>query len=700
MNYKHLLLAASAAALLMSGCETKDGYSDQDDIVAGYAVFNPTEGLIPYPNNILFAPNNSSTNDFDGGRTLNIPYEPEDDDASIVQQLNVLTGFSTISPITAPITATLDEATMPQGVQVYEVSIDSATGAVTGVTQALTFGVDFVATQSGSHIVILPLVPLKSLTTYMVVFTNDLKDSNGRPLAADLATALTLSDVPVEAGSGLDAPTAAALEMIRQGNQAMFAALSAEGKDLSKTVQIWNFRTQLIGAVQSNITAQVTGSSVIGIQNSGMSTKDLFTQLGYDTSTMTGSAQVYVGKLMNLPQYMPQASAENPLPALTGQFDVNSSTFAPAVKAVVNVPLVATLPSSDSNCTMPAAGWPVVIYQHGITRVRTDLFVYGETFASYPNCYAAVAIDLPLHGITESNTTRNPLYAGDEERTFNIDVVTEDENGNIIAEEPDGIIDSSGTHYINLSHIATTRDNLHQTTADLLELETALATASIDANPSLKFDTNNVHFLAHSLGTIAAAGYVNKTTGVNTITLAMPGQGLAQLLNNSMRYGPIIEEGLAAKGIIKGTAAYESFMVATQTITDDADPANYTVSIGTTQSAPILAFEVVGDGITPPCSVAANSDNVIPNCVATAPLSGTEPFLRSIGATNIDLIDGSAGFKPLSGNTAVRLTAGAHASPLYPDAVTKPIHAQIISFIASQGTGTYVIDPAIIYQEQ
>ncbi len=698
MNYKHLLLAASVATLLMSGCENKDGYSDQDDIVAGYAVFNPNEGLIPYPNNILFAPNNSSTNDFDGGRTLNIPYEPEDDDASIVQQLNALTGFSTISPITAPITATLDEATMPLGVQLYEVSIDPTTGAVTSVTQALTFGVDFVATQSGSHIVILPLQPLKSLTTYMVVFTDDLKDSSGRPLAADLATALTLSDIPIKEGGGLDAPTAAALEAIRQGNQAMFAALTAEGKDPSKTVQIWNFRTQLIGAVQSNITAQVTGSSVIGVQNAGMSTKDLFTQLGYDTSTMTGSAQVYVGKLMNLPQYMPQASHENPLPALTGQFDVNSTTFAPTVQATVNVPLVATLPSGDSGCTMPDTGWPVVIYQHGITRVRTDLFVYGETFAS--QCYASVAIDLPLHGITESNTTRNPFYMGDEERTFNIDLVTEDENGTIIAEEPDGIIDSSGTHYINLSHIATTRDNLHQTTADLLELETALATASIDANPSLKFDTNNVHFLAHSLGTIAASGYVNKTTGLNTITLAMPGQGLAQLLNNSMRYGPIIEAGLAAKGIIKGTAAYESFMVATQTITDDADPANYTVSIGSTQPAPILAFEVIGDGITPPCSVAANSDDVIPNCVATAPLSGTEPFLRSIGATNIDLVDGSAGYKPLSGNTAVRLTAGAHASPLYPDETTVPIHTQIISFIASQGAMTLVIDPAIIYQEQ
>ena len=392
---------------------------------------------------------------------------------------------------------------------------------------------------------------------------------------------------------------------------------------------------------------------------------------------------------------MPQASENNATNALYGQFTLNE-TFAPIVEANVTVPMVATFPNAASGCTMPTAGWPVVIYQHGITRVRTDLFAYGETFAS--QCYAAVAIDLPLHGITESNITRNPFYAGDEERTFNIDVLTEDADGNIIAPEPDGKIDSSGSHYINLNHIATTRDNLHQTTSDLLELEKALATASINGNTSVKFDTSNIHLVAHSLGTIAATGYINKTKGLKTITLAMPGQGLAQLLNHSMRYGPIIEAGLAAQGIEKGTSAYEAFMLATQTITDDADPANYTISVGQHQKAPILAFEVVGDGITPPCSVADNSDNVIPNCVATAPLSGTEPYLASIQAQGLNMTDGSAGPKPISGNTVTRLSAGAHASPLYPDDVTRPIHAQIISFIASQGTITQVIDPSVIYQ--
>jgi alpha-beta hydrolase superfamily lysophospholipase len=43
----------------------------------------------------------------------------------------------------------------------------------------------------------------------------------------------------------------------------------------------------------------------------------------------------------------------------------------------------------------------VVIFQHGITRNRTDIFAIASTL-----CYAGfvtVAIDLPLHGLPSSN---------------------------------------------------------------------------------------------------------------------------------------------------------------------------------------------------------------------------------------------------------------------------------------------------------
>ena len=680
MKYKMLLLAASASALLMSGCESKDGYSDLEDNVAGYAVFNPTEGKVPYPNNILFAPNSSSTNDFDGGRTLNIPYEPGDSDENITKQLNTLSGFSTISPIMAPVTATLDEATFPAGVQVYEASIDPTSGAVTAINASLVFGVDFVVTQSGSNIIIVPLQPLKSLTTYVVVLTDALKDAAGRPLAPDVPTALTLSDVPVEAGGALDASTAAGLEMIRQGNQAMFAALKADGKDTDNTVQMWNFRTQAIGAVLNSMTQQVSGNAQISLHMMPMTTKDL-------GAGIAGTAQVYDGNISGMPQYMPQATPQDPTAVIRGTF-AYSAPFVPEVNATVTLPLVATVPNATSGCTEPTDGWPVVIYQHGITRVRTDLFVYGETLAMA--CYVGIAMDLPLHGVTETNTSRNPFYKAGIERTFDVDILTESPDGNVTP-GPDGSIDSSGANYMNLAHIITTRDNLHQSTSDLLELQSAIGSAT-----GLHLNPDKIAFLSHSLGNIAATGYIATTSEVKAAVMMMPGQGVVQLLVNSPVFSPAINKGLESVGIETGSAKYQQFMLALQTLVDDADPANYSASIGAS-SVPILEIEAVGDGTE------GSGDQHIPNSVATAPLSGTEPFIRFTTATDINTTGLAAGdtFMTTHNKTVARLTAGEHRSPLDPQysmSAFNEIHTELISFIASDGAAIRLADPSIIKQ--
>jgi pimeloyl-ACP methyl ester carboxylesterase len=65
-----------------------------------------------------------------------------------------------------------------------------------------------------------------------------------------------------------------------------------------------------------------------------------------------------------------------------------------------------------------------VIFQHGITLNRTVMFSMADSFAQAG--FAVVAIDLPLHGITD---TANPFYQGpghpfgNNERHFNMDNV-------------------------------------------------------------------------------------------------------------------------------------------------------------------------------------------------------------------------------------------------------------------------------------
>ena len=81
---------------------------------------------------------------------------------------------------------------------------------------------------------------------------------------------------------------------------------------------------------------------------------------------------------------------------------------------------------------------------------------WPTTFADA--CFVVAAIDLPLHGIT--NTT-NPLYQAANERTFNVDL----QNNTTGASVPDGKIDASGAHFdlpTLLSSPLTGRDNLRQ----------------------------------------------------------------------------------------------------------------------------------------------------------------------------------------------------------------------------------------------
>ena len=249
---------------------------------------------------------------------------------------------------------------------------------------------------------------------------------------------------------------------------------------------------------------------------------------------------------------------------------------------------------------------------------------------------------------------------------------------------------------MNLEHIITTRDNMHQTTSDLLELEAALQNADLDGNTSLKFNHARVSFISHSLGAIASTGYVNQTTGLRTATLAMSGQGVIDIIRYSPVFSPAINAGLAAVGIVEGTSAYDSFMLASQTIVEDAEPANYTAAIGA-GSLPILEIEAVGNGSE------GSGDQHILNSIASAPLAGTEPFIKFTQAVDINTTGLSAGgVYTLTGTKTVsRLTEGEHRSPLdpqYSGEATNEIHTEIASFIYSQGTVIQVAYPAIIQQ--
>jgi len=677
MKTWHIALS-SATILLLSGCGgTSDNFTSSE-AVGGYVIMDTKGGNIPYPNDILFAP--TEIEPADG--TLNIPFDSNSSDAGVKSALNTLDGFSTTAPISVSVSDDINSSSLPGNVHLYKViatdsNATSPIPIVGAITSELQFGQDYVATYSNGKIVILPLKPLESHSHYMVVMTNGIKSNTGKSIAPDYTTSLLINNTPLFDKDGnpaiiLDSDpetniaTLKKLAGLQQLTQQMLSVVNNKGISPSKVISIWSFTTQTIGQVAQAFADQNYSKAILKLQDTKLTSKDMLSSTGYDTSAMSGIAEVYVGTLSNLPYYLGIPTDTDPTAPLHKSFKFENGSSLPKVEANISIPILATIPHNVPNCTEPANGWPVVIFQHGITGNRTNLLPISESLAKI--CYAAVAIDLPLHGITDPN---NPLYMKTNnsinlsERTFNLDA------------DQDGNIDESGAHYINLSSLLTSRDNLRQSTSDFIALQNALRTAI-----GVKFDATKVSYVGHSLGTMAPFGFLAHRK-LDAVVLANPGGGIAELLNNSPSFGPLIEAGLAAKGIEKGSPEYSSFMLATQTIIDDADPINYANKVVANQK--MLSFEVI-------------DDQVIPNSVSTAPLSGTEPLLRLMGAKSISDYAIPALVTLETTNTATRFTDGTHSSFLKPDApsVTTEMQTEMATFIFYKGEKVNITDDSII----
>ncbi len=137
----------------------------------------------------------------------------------------------------------------------------------------------------------------------------------------------------------------------------------------------------------------------------------------------------------------------------------------------------------------PPTGWPVVIYHHGVTRNRLDMFAVAEAFNNAG--VAVIAIDHPLHGITATDPAQDPTalfrVPGTTERTFDIDLVQNDDPAN---SEPDGLIDPSGVHYLNPApdRLLPTADKSRQSTADVIHLIRTIPAMDIDGDQAADLD--------------------------------------------------------------------------------------------------------------------------------------------------------------------------------------------------------------------
>lgn len=646
------------------------------------AIFEPSSGdptKVPVPTNLFF----SGTTDL----TLNIPVADPNNYSDPLVSLNGLDGFSTTSPWATNFSEPMAPATVnPATVRLFQVTLNQPGGAVISVDAQLVFGVDYVAVANGASVNVVFTRPLQEMKTYMAVLTNGITDADGNAATPDQQYFLAKRTEPLidAAGNSTDPlinnATAQALEPLRQLTNAQEAAAASQGINPDDIILSWTATTQSITPVLGTAAAMAgPGTTVIGAS-------------GADTSLIGGAglADIYIGT-MTTPYYLEAPSASNPTAALTGRWEAAPGAYAPpfdalgldptsthltvynrvpVAKSIENIPVLMTVPNGNTGLTQPSDGWPVVIFQHGITQDRTNLLAIADTMASLG--YVVVGIDLPLHGITDPN---NPLYIenspfalSSNERTFDMDL------------NQDGVIDGSAAHFINLANLLVSRDNLRQGVVDLLTLTHSIPMMDIDMDGSPDLNADNVSFSGLSLGAMTGTTYLAMNPPVQSGFMSAPGGGIANFLVASPAFGPAILEGLASLGIFPGTADFNLFLLATQTAIDSGDPINFGAMAAANHN--VLVHEILGD-------------QVIPNAVANAPLSGTEPLLTVMGLTQYS----ESAFDPAGLDAAVKFTVGEHSSLLNPvnfPATTVEMQTQLAAWVLSGGTTLNVTNTDVI----
>ena len=619
------------------------------------ALYVLASGALPYPNSLFF---NGST---DG--TANLPLLAT---SPLNDVINTLDGFSTIEYFNQNFSAAIDPATIIGGVtvNVIEVIEDLATTATVGVVGVLIPGVDYSVglapdiDAGGTTLQVKPLTPLNQSSSYLVLMSNGIADPSGTAAIADTDYA-GLRDAAL-AGITLPDPTQDGLKQLIGAHLAIAGAI---GMNPAAIISSANFRTQSIGVVMGATASQtVAQGAVVGPFPGapvGCPFAILNTLCVLPASAMpSGNADIYVGQLV-VDYYSDTPSTGDPVtsfwngapftldPTATPTNFVTRFNPFPVAKATLGVPLLMTVPNAASAWVQafggpPTGGWPVVIFGHGITRNRTDMLALAEPFADAG--FVVVAIDHPLHGLTEPNPAIDPtgiFFQAGAERTFDLDVI----NNVTFAPGPDGIIDISGFFaFLNLGNPLTVRDAWRQGAADQIALARTIGIIDVDGNGSpndaADLDGNRVHYVGQSLGSIIGINTLTHSTEFRSATLGVPGGFILQLALDSPAFGPLVTSIFASQGLTAGTSLFNNTIRDIQTAADGADPWNFAAGA---LGQPVHMIEVLNE--------------------TTIPNSATERLIDAMGLPGI-----STPGPNFVSQGVVRFTEGSHGSQLDPTA--------------------------------
>ncbi|MFQ5346131.1 MAG: hypothetical protein ACE5DZ_09290, partial [Mariprofundus sp.] len=279
--------------------------------------------------------------------------------------------------------------------------------------------------------------------------------------------------------------------------------------------------------------------------------------------------------------------------------------------------------------------------------------------------------------------------------------------GPVTANVPDGVADSSGQWYLNLSYLLTFRDNIRQSVADLIHLTRLLEVQTMDVvvnatgapgadglpdllvNSAAAPAAPPVSYVGHSNGGILGTMLAAVEPAIKTFVLANPGGVYSDIALHSAEISPLVLAGLKAKGVLPGSPEFNAFFVAAQTSLDDGDPVNYggiASALVPPANKNLLMFKQLGDLVVPNSATDALAAAFGMKQVAANPAGAKWP----LGVVP----------SPFVGSGFTFFTKGTHSSFLKPDPPAPSlVGADVITEMQSE-TATYLgsslIGPATV----
>ncbi len=604
MRFSSALAVASLLGLGACVSVELDGDELQLPPIDGPTVeFDPSGSVIPFPNNLLI-------DQMTG--LVNIPEQcGEGPEQTALREgvLNASDGFGTFKlAMRLTVTEAVGMTTLADNITVYRIA---SAGVPTNPAEEAA--VPFVAFPSTTtrfdaacanatdvdSIIVVPLVPLTQNSTYAVAITRGLKTAGGadylpsatwafvrqavNPVTVAEDGSLVAERTPFSPADEVGLATILGINLLWNAHAGALAFFDAATSHPREDILLaWTFNTQttttpLDPASAGSLAADLPGDLPLGMASiaGGNGQAFLIGALGATTCNAIGCAAVddVVAGALVTPNY--QVDTPNPL---TGG-DIIPGPWpdprTPAKNGDSSVQIFATVPAGAE----PANGWPTVIFAHGITRSKEDMFGIAPQLAAAG--IATVAIDFVVHGsraVQDSDEatlgcTGTPTFA-DQVQCF--------------------------APFFS-PNLAATRDNFRQTALNLMDLAEAISACTGANCGGLNVDPNKIGFLGHSLGGIIGSMVTAQSSRIQASVLNVAGAGLVDFIENTdnLFFACGLIDALIDSGVIvgdksdltavpptgicttdawKAQASYQSFAAAGRWVLDPGEPATYAAS--------------------------------------------------------------------------------------------------------------------------